>query len=211
MCANSNSNLTRRSILRAAVEIISHSGLDALTAGRLIEQASISKGGLYHHFRTMEAVETEVLELLTQGLLMDIREYPSPESKDDFFELMESQLLRCFAVDNLYVRALFGFISASAHNKTRQCMIRRFIDEVSLIRLEQLKKVSPNVSHIELHGIVQMISSLQIGLVTRHFLAEDLVSLKNYWADYRKMLVELLEKCEAHSFAQTREKVREMS
>ena len=43
MCSNSSANLTRRSIVRAAIVIIAQQGLDALTAGRLIEQASVSR------------------------------------------------------------------------------------------------------------------------------------------------------------------------
>ena len=53
MCPNGNADLTRSLILKSATEIISTDGLSALTAGRLITQADISKGGLYHHFKTM--------------------------------------------------------------------------------------------------------------------------------------------------------------
>lgn len=201
MCSNSSANLTRRSIVRAAIVIIAQQGLDALTAGRLIEQASVSKGGLYHHFRTMAAVETEVLELLTQTVLQEVKSSEQPASTEAFFDLVEGQLFKCFSVDNLSIKALFGFLSASVHNKERQLIIRRFMDEIALIRLEQLKRVSPHLSHMELNAVVQAIASLQVGLVARYFLAEDLVSLRNYWACCRKTVVVMLEKCERRSRA----------
>ena len=192
MCPNGNADLTRNLILNAAISIISKDGLDALTAGRLIDQAGISKGGLYHHFRTMAEVESEVLELLTQNITLKISSYPTPATKNEFLEIVEQELFECFIVNNEPARALFGFISASANNKTIQVLMRRLMDEISLQRLQQLKAVSPGVAHVTLHNTVQIISTLQMGLMTRFFIAEDVVSLKSYWRGCRGMLEELL-------------------
>lgn len=192
MCPNGNADLTRNLILNAAISIISKDGLDSLTAGRLINQAGISKGGLYHHFRTMAEVESEVLELLTQNISLKISTYPTPATKNEFLEVVEQELFECFIVNNEPARALFGFISASANNKTIQVLMRRLMDEISLLRLQQLKAVSPGVAHVTLHNTVQIISTLQMGLMTRFFIAEDIVSLKSYWRGCRGMLEELL-------------------
>lgn len=192
MCPNGNADLTRSLILSAAIKIISKDGLDALTAGRLIEEAGISKGGLYHHFRTMMDVETEVLELLTQNLTLKISAYPMPASKAEFLEIVEQELFECFIINSEPARALFGFISASANNKSVQVLLRRLMDEISLQRLQQLQAVSRGVPYATLHNTVQIISTLQMGLMTRFFIAEDVTSLRNYWRGCRGMLEDLL-------------------
>lgn len=192
MCPNGNADLTRSLILNAAITIISKDGLDALTAGRLIDQAGISKGGLYHHFRMMADVESEVLELLTQNLLLKLSAYPAPATKGDFLALIEQELFECFIVNSESARAIFGFLSASANNKRIQVLMRRLMDELSFKRLEQLKAVSPGVAHVTLHNTVQIIATLQMGLMARFFIAEDAVSLKSYWRGCRGMLDDLL-------------------
>lgn len=192
MCPNGNADLTRSLILSAAIKIISKDGLDALTAGRLIGEAGISKGGLYHHFRTMAEVETEVLELLTQNLSLKISAYPTPKTKEEFLDIVERELFECFVNNNEPARALFSFISASANNKAIQILLRKLMDGISLQRLQQLQTVSSGVSYIAMSNTVQIISTLQMGLMTRFFIAEDITSLRNYWRGCRGMLEELL-------------------
>ncbi|MCP4596753.1 TetR/AcrR family transcriptional regulator [Neptuniibacter sp.] len=192
MCPNGNADLTRSLILNSAIQIISKDGLSALTAGRLIEQADISKGGLYHHFRTMKEVEAEVLERLLHNLSLQISAYSKPESKSDFLDLIEKELFECFIVGTDSSRALFAFLSEAVNNNTVQVMLRRMMDDISLQRLQQLMAVSTGVTHATLHNTVQIISTMQMGLMTRYFIAEDITSLKNYWKGCRGVLEELL-------------------
>ena len=192
MCPNGNADLTRSLILNSAIQIISKDGLSALTAGRLIEQADISKGGLYHHFRTMKEVEAEVLDRLLQNLSLQISAYSKPQSKADFLDLIEKELFECFIVGTDSSRALFAFLSEAVNNNTVQVMLRRMMDDISLQRLQQLMAVSTGVHHATLHNTVQIISTMQMGLMTRYFIAEDITSLKNYWRGCRGVLEELL-------------------
>ncbi len=192
MCPNGNADLTRSLILNSAIQIISKDGLSALTAGRLIEQADISKGGLYHHFRTMKEVEAEVLERLLHNLSLQISSYSKPQSKADFLDLIEKELFECFIVGTDSSRALFAFLSEAVNNNTVQVMLRRMMDDISLQRLQQLMAVSTGVTHATLHNTVQIISTMQMGLMTRYFIAEDITSLKNYWKGCRGVLEELL-------------------
>lgn len=193
MCPNGNSDLTRNLILQSAIKIISLDGLDALTAGRLIEEAKISKGGLYHHFKTMTDVVSEVLERLSQGIALRISSYSIPSSKQDFLDQLEDQLFDCFITSSESSKALFGFISASANNKNLQVTLRRLMDEISFHRLKQLKAVSPGTSHATLHNTVQIISTLEQGLMNRFFISGDSASLRCYWRGCRRILEGLLD------------------
>jgi len=48
---------TRRTVLRRAVDLASVDGLDGVTIGRLAEELSISKSGLFAHFGSKEALQ----------------------------------------------------------------------------------------------------------------------------------------------------------
>lgn len=54
--------LTRASILEHAAGLASQVGLDGLTIGRLADELTLSKSGLFAHFRSKEALQVQVLE-----------------------------------------------------------------------------------------------------------------------------------------------------
>lgn len=199
MCPNGNADLTRSLIINSAVQIISQDGLCALTAGRLINQAGISKGGLYHHFRTMQEVEIEVLERLLQNVTISINAYASPTTRLEFLDHIEREFFEHFVIDSEYSRALYAYISEVANNAKVKILLRSFSDELSLNRQKQLSAVSPALSPAALSNIVQIISTMQMGLMTRFFITDDLTSLKNYWRGCRGVLAELLSIEEVHS------------
>lgn len=198
MCPNGNADLTRSLIINSAIQIISQNGLSALTAGRLINQAGISKGGLYHHFRTMQEVEIEVLERLIQNVTISINAYASPTTPSEFMDLIERELFEHFVVDTTDSRALYAFVSEAANNGKVKVLLRRLSDELSFSRRKQLAAVSPALSPATSSNVVQIIATMQMGLMTRFFITDDITSLKNYWRGCRGVLAELLHIEEAH-------------
>lgn len=193
MPPNGNAGLTRSLILKSATSIISQDGLEALTAGRLIELAGISKGGLYHHFRTMAEVESEVLERLLQNFIIKLSACDEPDSVDTFFEYVEQEIFENFLVKDESNCALFAFTSAAATNHQIRVMLNKFMEELTQLRLKRLKGVSPNMPPVVLHSAVQLISTLQLGLTARFFSGVDSVSLKNYWQGLRVLLVSAIQ------------------
>lgn len=55
-------DLTRHVILEHATELASEVGLTGLTIGRLADDLSLSKSGLFGHFQSKEALQVQVLE-----------------------------------------------------------------------------------------------------------------------------------------------------
>ncbi len=53
---------TRHSILNQAVALASQTGLEGLSIGSLAERLSLSKSGLFSHFRSKEALQIQVLD-----------------------------------------------------------------------------------------------------------------------------------------------------
>jgi AcrR family transcriptional regulator len=81
MALQARSETTRQKIVDAAVEIFSEVGYAAAGLGEIIERAGMTKGALYHHFDSKEALATAVIEQgtsLTQDAFRHLCETSSP-------------------------------------------------------------------------------------------------------------------------------------
>ena len=81
MVPQARSEITRQRILDAAMDVFSEVGYAAAGLGEVIERAGMTKGALYHHFDSKEAVATAIIEQgtnLTRDAFRHVCESPSP-------------------------------------------------------------------------------------------------------------------------------------
>jgi AcrR family transcriptional regulator len=62
MAPQARSEATRQRILNAAIDLFSTVGYAAAGLGEVIERAGMTKGALYHHFDSKEALATAIIE-----------------------------------------------------------------------------------------------------------------------------------------------------
>ena len=91
---------TREKILASALQILGESGHEGLTSQALIEKAGISKGNLYHHFKTLDEVPVAAFEAILEELqsLVDVN--------FDMVEWNEKHLANTDNVDTAIIREL---------------------------------------------------------------------------------------------------------
>ena len=63
------SELTRRKIIDAAVELFNEFGYTNTGLGDIVERAGMTKGALYHHFNSKEALAVAIIEEASDILL----------------------------------------------------------------------------------------------------------------------------------------------
>jgi AcrR family transcriptional regulator len=81
MAPQARSEATRQKILDAAMDLFSEVGYAAAGLGEIIERAGMTKGALYHHFDSKEALATAIIELgdnLTRDVFGHVCQYSSP-------------------------------------------------------------------------------------------------------------------------------------
>jgi len=81
MVPQARSETTRQKILDAAVDVFSEVGYAAAGLGEVIERAGMTKGALYHHFDSKEALATAIIEQgtnLTRDAFRHVCESSSP-------------------------------------------------------------------------------------------------------------------------------------
>jgi AcrR family transcriptional regulator len=122
MVAQARSETTRQKILNAAIDLFSEVGYAAAGLGEVIKRAGMTKGALYHHFDSKEALATAIIEEgtnLTLDAFRQVCESSSPA--------LENMIHGVFVVTDLLVsdktartaeqltRGLAEFNSAASH------------------------------------------------------------------------------------------------
>jgi AcrR family transcriptional regulator len=92
------SEVTRQSILDAALELFGQNGFEATGVAEICEYCRISKGAFYHHFPTKQAVFLVVLEEWLSGLEKEMGQSVAqassiPEALRSMVERMQSVYL----------------------------------------------------------------------------------------------------------------------
>jgi AcrR family transcriptional regulator len=81
MAPQARSETTRQKILDAAIDLFSEVGYAAAGLGEIIERAGMTKGALYHHFDSKEALATAIIEQgtsLTRNAFRQVCESSAP-------------------------------------------------------------------------------------------------------------------------------------
>ncbi|MCV7424804.1 TetR/AcrR family transcriptional regulator [Mycobacterium yunnanensis] len=69
MVRQARSEATRRKIIESAVDLINEIGYPAAGLGDIIERAELTKGALYYHFESKEALATAIIEEGSESLV----------------------------------------------------------------------------------------------------------------------------------------------
>lgn len=81
MVAQARSEITRQKIIDAATDLFGEVGYAAAGLGEIIDRAGMTKGALYHHFDSKEALATAIIEqgaALTSDAFRHVCESSSP-------------------------------------------------------------------------------------------------------------------------------------
>jgi len=97
MAPQARSEVTRQKILNSAIDLFTESGYAAAGLGEIIERTGMTKGALYHHFDSKEALATAIIEqgnALTREAFRKVCESSSPA--------LENMIHGVFVVTDLF-------------------------------------------------------------------------------------------------------------
>ena len=96
MARQVRSEVTRRKILDAAIEVFSEVGYAAAGWGTIIERTGMTKGALYHHFDSKEALASDIIDEGAEVLLSAFRNVCGSASP-----ALENMIHGTFAIANV--------------------------------------------------------------------------------------------------------------
>jgi AcrR family transcriptional regulator len=80
MVRQARSEATRKRIINAAVELFAEVGFQATALGDIIERVEMTKGALYYHFDSKEALATAIIEEGADAALVAFRSITEPSA-----------------------------------------------------------------------------------------------------------------------------------
>lgn len=179
---------TKELIVEAACDLISESGYHSVTAAALIERAGVSKGGLYHHFRTLDDVIIKAYEKTARNLFSALG-VPSPASVDDYLEQVEHMLFQHWLVDKRTLRIMHEFLPMTMYDplfvERRQMMMKSGF-------ARHLAKFAPslkiNIKESELQEMIAAVNAFTSGLAIQHQMNPNLKDSRKTWAWFRSVI-----------------------
>jgi AcrR family transcriptional regulator len=96
MVRQARSEATRKKIINAAVELFAEGGYQATGLGDIIERAELTKGALYYHFDSKDALATAIIEEGANAALTAFRNIGEPTAP-----ALESMIHGVFVVADL--------------------------------------------------------------------------------------------------------------
>lgn len=126
MARQVRSEVTRRKILDAAIDVFGEVGYAAASWGTIIERTGMTKGALYHHFDSKEALASDIIDEGSEVLLGAFHSVCGAASP-----ALENMIHGTFAIANLLsvdktarasqqlTAALSGFNDAAARSSAR--------------------------------------------------------------------------------------------
>jgi len=184
---------TRDNIINTAFRILSKEGAKALTTGRVIEEAGISKGGLYHHFKEMDELYMGVLQMLTDSLAEGFYELEFKDIDHLNDVLVETIFDDIEETKDVYA-ALFYFISLSAKKPEYKEYLKNW-SESSLEKWAGLYRnnLQNGISEERLDTAMRMCDMYFGGLIIHDFILDDMPKYKRVTREFLTLITGYLE------------------
>jgi len=132
MVRQARSEATRRKIIESAVDLINEIGYPAAGLGDIIERAELTKGALYYHFESKEALATAIIEEGSESLIGAFRGAARSGSPG-----MEDVIHGCFVMTDVLATNTVARAGArllrtfGSFNPAAKKTLQMFVDELT--------------------------------------------------------------------------------
>lgn len=181
---------TRRHLLDTALALVGEQGFESLSVSTLTQAAGVTKGALFHHFESMEALGYAALEQLMADSFAAIGD-TLPPTLQDYLDAFEHALFdQTFAHPNT-ARALFSFV--------RVGMFRdRYRQLLSSMLQQGCEKFARDLGHYcgdrideeQLATLGRLLDAIVGGLGVHWFTFEQHARTRRDWRCFRNMITQ---------------------
>jgi AcrR family transcriptional regulator len=162
---------TYNRILLSAIEIISESGISGITASKLSIVSNVSKGNIFHHFKSTSEIPRAVLDLIFQKLKKPIDDQ-NFNSLEDYLNSLGIFMVNISDEYKKIYKSFFSFYHESMFNEIYQKSLRDFLNASKADLMKQIKKYSEkSLTDQEANTISTLILTTLDG-IGLHFLME---------------------------------------
>ncbi|MBT8041130.1 MAG: TetR/AcrR family transcriptional regulator [Gammaproteobacteria bacterium] len=179
---------TKQNIIQTAISILGTEGYPALTVGKLSKQAGVSKGALYHHFDSLEAVRLSALEALIDRLVTikdpgqfgTLSDYLADLGEDFFDDLKHEATL---------AKALFAFLAQGMFDEQAALQLHHMMASSMEQCSTAFKHFIPDLPEDKQGALPMILDSYFIGVFSKWFLDFDRAQCCPNWEVLSEMIL----------------------
>jgi AcrR family transcriptional regulator len=185
--------LTKQKIIDAAFAIVGESGYEALTTNRLIAEAGVAKGTLYHHFNNLdEVVYTMIESIFDQSLeQVPIEEY---QNFAQYMQALGLYLIDEFTQQPQMMNTVFGFIPKGIKDPFFESVARGMLETACqriAPAIQQFYAGKTNQQQID--NAIRMVDIFSAGFCIHFSIFDERERYLLIWNDFSQMLGNYLE------------------
>lgn len=179
---------TKRKILKAAIDLMGEQGKKGLTASALIERAEISKGALYHHFKSLDQVPFAAFEVFVEDFVaVSYQDYRT--GKKYLLSLGENHF-KTICERNKLTRAYIAFLESSLDNPE----IKKYIEQMVFQLIDYMQEAifyfyKCRLSKKQKEHLAFLIGVILDGMALYYLIMED----KSLFMESWKILVKMVD------------------
>lgn len=173
---------TKEKIIYSAIQLLSEGGYEAFTAKNLIDKAGISKGALYHYFKSLDEIPIEAIKRLIKSKVyrpqINIDEYDSLEKYfNDYFEYTVKNV----ANPNILAISLY-YSQKSISREEFRIQKNEFTNDVFNFYSDSIQKFyKKQIPREVMESLVSMILFVIEGITAHSFMFSEKYKFKNTW------------------------------
>lgn len=182
---------TRKEILKAVLTLMGRGGPDAVSAGALSKEASVSKATIFHHFASVDKI---LLAAFDWRQSLELEGEQSTTARD-YLNGLGEQLLRAAQDDPTLLKAQAAFVARAMFDQEMNARLSEGVAEMHGLIAEALRvRLPSSVSGGEITSIALLVElaldGLMVNLVTRN---EEPACFRSAWALFAEKLLAGLE------------------
>ncbi|MDH5560518.1 MAG: TetR/AcrR family transcriptional regulator [Deltaproteobacteria bacterium] len=161
---------TKERLLSAAFELLKSESCNGLTASKITTAAGISKGGLFHHFSTIEDFYLHMLDSIIQSFDVELK-HEQPESLEDFLSKSLEFTFDMMDANPEIMVFIYYFIDLSRFNPSYAAKIREIMEAgFDRWKTDFARYWPPGISQERQDGMIYLIDMYFAGLSTHYMI-----------------------------------------
>ena len=180
-------------LVEATIEIVGTLGLAKLTASALSKQTGASKGGLYHHFESLDALKLAAFQSLVDGFIYLDDDDIQFDSLEDYLTFIGEQTFSIMEQRPIELKALMAFVQQAMFEPEFKKGVKH-LTKVSLERYKDMVSMQfPSLTDKQISALVQIMDAHFGGSMLHWYLLDDPNQCRENWRSLCKIICFSLE------------------
>ncbi|WED25211.1 TetR/AcrR family transcriptional regulator [Vibrio sp. DW001] len=178
----------KKTLIEATIEIVGTSGIEKLTTSALSKKANTSKGGLYHHFDSLNTLKISAFQTLVDGFLNLGNDHMQFNSLEEYLSFIGDLTFNAMEQRPVELKALMVFIQQAMFEPE----FKKGVTQLTKSSLDRYAEVVsnqfPSLTKSQVSTVVQILDAHFGGSMIHWYLLDDPIQCRENWRSLCKII-----------------------